>query len=505
MTAWETPLKRYRPSPGAPEAVTLQWDSINWNAVQASVRRLQRRIAKAFREEHYGKAKALQWTLTHSFYARLLAVKRVTQNRGAKTPGVDQVIWKTPNQKLQAAITLKRRGYKTKPLKRIYIPKKQPGKVRPLSIPTMRCRAMQALYLLALEPIAEMMADKHSYGFRPKRRAADAIGQCFSALSRRTSARYILEADIKSCFDKISHPWLMDNIPMDKQILEKWLAAGYIDKDEIHPTEMGTPQGGIISPCLLVMTLSGLEATMRSVIANQKRDKVHLSIYADDFIITGVTQEVLAEKVKPAVEEFLAKRGLTLSQDKTKITHIDEGFDFLGMNLRRYNGGKLIIKPAKSSVKAFLADIRKVIKCNRAAKTEDLIYLLNTKIRGWTNYFRHVCSKRTFAYIDNALFKMLWRWAKQRHPNKGALWIKKKYFRTKDNHDWVFFTRVPCADGGSIMLDLVEPARVKIRRHIMIRPEATPYDPQFKDYFIRRSWCKTRAPKGAISQELNVG
>lgn len=317
-------------SPGA-LATEFTWNSIQWNQVESSVRRLQRRIAKAFREKRYSKVKALQWLLTHSIYAKLLAVKRVTQNRGAKTPGVDQIIWNTPSQKLKAVFTLKRRGYKTKPLKRIYIPKKQPGKVRPLSIPAMQCRAMQALYLLALEPVAEMMADIHSYGFRPRRSTADAIGQCFNALSRKTSARYILEADIKSCFDEISHSWLLENVPMDKHILAKWLAAGYIDKNGTHTTHVGTPQGGLISPCLLVITLSGLEKTVRQVISNQKRDKVHLSIYADDFIITGATQEVLEEKVKPAVEAFLNVRGLRLSEEKTKITHINEGFEFLGM------------------------------------------------------------------------------------------------------------------------------------------------------------------------------
>ena len=231
-------------SPGA-LAAEFTWNSIQWNQVESSVRRLQRRIAKAFREKRYSKVKALQWLLTHSIYAKLLAVKRVTQNRGAKTPGVDQIIWTTPSQKLKAAFALTRRGYKTKPLKRIYIPKKQPGKVSPVSIPAMHCRAMQALYLLALEPVAEMMADIHSYGFRPRRSTADAIGQCFNALSRKTSARYILEADIKSCFDEISHSWLLENVPMDKHILAKWLAAGYIDKSGTHATHVGTPQGGL--------------------------------------------------------------------------------------------------------------------------------------------------------------------------------------------------------------------------------------------------------------------
>jgi RNA-directed DNA polymerase len=220
------------------------WDSINWDTTKAEVRRLQMRIAKAISEGRHGKVKSLQWILTHSFHAKLLAVKRVVQNHGGKTPGVDKIIWKTPQQKMEAALSLTRKGYQTQPLRRIYIPKKD-GRQRPLSIPTMKCRAMQALYLLALDPIAEFRADKSSYGFRPKRSAADALEACHLALARKGSAQWIFEADIKSCFDKISHDWLRDNIPMDKEILSKWLSAGYIDKGVFHQTEFGTPQGGL--------------------------------------------------------------------------------------------------------------------------------------------------------------------------------------------------------------------------------------------------------------------
>ena len=482
-------------SPGASSTQTLCWNTIEWKTVQANVRRLQRRIAKAFREKKYSKAKALQWLLTHSFHAKLLAVKRATQNKGAKTPGVDQVTWKTPKQKLQAALTLKRRGYQTSPLKRVYIPKKQSGKTRPLSIPTMRCRAMQALYLFALEPIAEMMADKHAYGFRPRRSSADAIGRCFQALCRRTAARYILDADIHACFDTISHSWLINHVPMDKQMLSKWLQAGYIDDQIIHATEAGIPQGSPISPCLLVIALSGLEQAVQSVISYQKRDKIHCSIYADDFIITGASEYTLMTKVKPVVEHFLRERDLRLSIKKTKIIDITKGFDFLGMHIRRYNNGKLIIKPAKANVKAFLAKIKKTVQRYQAAKTEELIHELNAQIRGWTNYYRHVCAKDTFQYISKRLFKHLWQWAKKRHPNKSARWRRRKYFRRKGYRNWVFFSYIK-TERGSTILDLIEPATVRIKRHLIIRADATPYDPRFKDYFIKRSWCRLLPAKG---------
>ncbi|GAG86081.1 unnamed protein product, partial [marine sediment metagenome] len=341
------------------------------------------------------------------------------KNRGSKTPGIDGVIWRTPKQKMNAALSLKRRGYKTKPLRRIYIPKKQKGKMRPLSIPAMACRGQQALYKLALEPAAEMIADKNAYGFRPLRSTADAIGQCFNALSRRGSPEYILEADIKSCFDEISHSWLLNNIPMDKMMLKQWLQAGYIEKDqEIQPTLAGTPQGGLISTTLLVVTLSGLESAVKAAITNQKKDKVHVSVYADDFIITGTSRELLENKIQPAVENFLRERGLSLSKEKTKITHINQGFNFLAVNIRNYSNGKLIMKPTKENVSAFLTSIKQVIKSNPTAKTENLIHLLNPKIRGWANYYRHICAKRTFGYVDHHIFWALWRWARRRHTNK---------------------------------------------------------------------------------------
>lgn len=474
---------------GAPSTPPLTWDTIEWQKVVADVRQLQMRIAKAYRERKYGKAKSLQWLLTHSFSAKLLAIKRVTQNQGGKTPGIDNVVWKTPNQKMKAALSLRRRGYQTKPLKRIYIPKKQPGKLRPLSIPVMACRAQQALHLLALEPIAETIADKNAYGFRPLRSAADAIGQCFNSLARKTSAKYILEADIKACFDNISKEWILGNTPMDQRMLEKWLTAGYIENGKQHATERGTPQGGVISPTLLTVTLSGLEKVIKTV--TRTNDKVHFISYADDFVITGATQDVLENKVKPAVEAFLNERGLSLSQDKTKISHIDEGFDFLGMNLRKYKG-KLLIKPAKSSVKRFLTDIRETIKHHKTVKTETLIQLLNPKIQGWTNYYRHICAKSTFYYVDHEIFEAIWRWAIRRHksPKKGKPWIKRKYFRRDNKRDWVFSSTV-----NNNNIDLIEAAKTPIVRHIKIKSEVTPFDPTYHEYFEDRISSRYKVKK----------
>lgn len=457
------------------------WDAIDWRTREKDVRRLQMRIAKATREGRWGKVNALQWLLTHSASAKLLAVRRVVRNTGRHTAGVDGVIWKTAHQKLKAARSLQRRGYRPLPLRRLYIPKRN-GKKRPLGIPAMSDRAMQALHLLALEPVAEMRLDANAYGFRPKRSTADAIGQCFRVLATKHSAPWILEGDIKACFDRISHSWLVGHIPMDKAVLRKWLAAGYLEEGIVFPTEAGTPQGGIASPVLATMALAGLEEIAQRAAPNQK---VNVVAYADDFIITGISKEVLEGIVKPAVVAFLKERGLELSQEKTRLTHIDEGFDFLGFNVRKY-GGKLLIKPSQQGVKRLLDDLRGVIKANAAAKTAELIWQLNRKLRGWSNYYRHVVAKETFGYVDAQIFRSLAAWIKRRHPNKSAGWRQQRYYRSEGRRQWVFFAKIRDGSGQATVLDLFRAASVPITRHIKIKARATPYDPAYTDYFARR-------------------
>jgi len=488
---------------GASSTPELTWTAINWQQISDEVKRLQLRIAKAVREKRYGKVKALQWLLTHSFSAKLLAVRRVTQSSGAKTPGVDGVLWKTPKQKIKAVKSLQRRGYQPQPLRRIYIPKKSGGQ-RPLSIPSILCRGMQALHLLALEPVAEMKADKNAYGFRPKRSTADAIGQCFTVLAKKSSAPWILEGDIRACFDSLSGEWLKENTPMDKTLLTKWLRAGYIEEKTLYSTFNGVPQGSVISPCILVLALSGLEETIKSV--STKKDKVHVISYADDFVITGASREVLEDKVMPAVVTFLKERGLELSPQKTKITHVDIGFDFLGFNVRKYRG-KLLIKPSKKNVKSFLGNTRELIKSNATATTENLIHQLNPKIRGWANYFCHVVAKETFSYVDHSIFKTITRWIKRRHPEKGAIWQRKKYFRSQGLRNWIFSVAVKDEKGQSSFLDLFTAAQTPIRRHVKIRAEATPYDPQYMEYFLKRKVTKRKTtlqgPKDSPSNDNN--
>ena len=492
-------LKKGKQMTAAPKAADApfgkrwKWDSIDWKTVESAVKRLQVRIAKAVKERKFRKARALQWLLTHSYYAKLLAIKRVTSNKGRHTPGVDGVIWSTPRQKLEAVEQLKRRGYNPLPLRRIYIPKKDKTKKRPLSIPTMKARACQALYKLALEPVAETLADPNSYGFRSWRGCADAIAQCFIALAKRVSPIWILEADIRACFDEISHSWMLDNILMDKEVLHRWLKAGYMEDGNIYPTEMGTPQGGIASPTLANMVLDGLESAAKAAVPARidgyKRSMINVIRYADDFVITGKSKELLESKVKPAVEAFLRERGLSLSEAKTRIVRIDEGFDFLGQNVRKYDG-KLIIKPAKKNVKAFLGNIRRTIRKHLGTNAAALIGALNPKIKGWANYHRHVASGRTFSYVDTAIYNSLWQWMKRRHRNKSKTWMKRKYWQN-GSRPWIFSTRIKDKAGNRILYTLTRACSIGIVRHVKIKGQANPFDPAYDTYFKRRRFNRT--------------
>jgi RNA-directed DNA polymerase len=445
---------------------------------------------KATQEGRHNKVKALQWLLTHSFSGKALAVKRATENKGKNTPGVDKVVWKTPEAKTNAIESMKRRGYSPLPLRRVLIPKKQTDKTRSLGIPVMKDRAMQALHLLALEPIAETTADLNSYGFRPERSTADAGEQCFNSLAQKAQAEWVLEADIQGCFDKISHDWMIANVPTDKTILRKWLKAGFVYQNELFPTDTGTPQGGIISPVAANMTLDGLEAMLAEKFPRAKWRglKMNMVRYADDFIITGYSKDWLEQEVKPTVVEFLAERGLVLSPEKTKVTHIGDGFDFLGWNIRKYNG-KLLMKPSKANVKAHLKKIREISKANATAKQADLIRLLNPVLRGWANYHSHVVAKETFARVDTYVWSMLWRWAVRRHPNKGARWVKDKYFKTRGTRKWIFAATEKIEDGTQRDLILLKESDTPIQRHVKIKADANPHDPKWEQYFESR-WGK---------------
>ena len=416
----------------------------------------------------------------------------MTENTGKRTPGVDGETWNTPERKATAIQALRQRGYHPRPSRRVYIPKST-GKKRPLGILTMRDRAMQALYLLALDPIAETTADPNSYGFRIARSTADAMEACFIALCKSDRATWILEGDIRSCFDAISHEWLLAHIPMDKGMLKKWLKAGYLENHHFHVTAEGTPQGGIISPVAANMTLDGLERLLASHFPKTsragRRAKVNLVRYADDLCVTGSSKELLEQEVKPLVEQFMRERGLDLSPEKTVITHIEQGFDFLGQTVRKYQRGKrtkFFITPSKKNVKAFLRKIRKRIQESRDLTAGELIAELNPQIRGWALYHRHVVSQAIFHAVDHAIFKAIWSWALRRHRNKTRRWIKDKYFPTGGANCWVFTGVLKEQDGQSRVVRLFAASQVHIERHTKIRAEANPYDPAWEPYFEQR-------------------
>ena len=476
-------------SVGAVSGAGVNWHAIDWQKVNRNVRRLQVRIVKATKAGRWGKVKALQHLLTHSFSGKALAVRRVTENQGKRTPGVDGVVWDTPEKKAEALGALRQRGYRTRPLRRVYIAKRSGQGRRPLSIPSMADRAMQALYLQALDPVAETTADPNSYGFRLERSPADAIERTHHVLTRMNAAQWILDADIRSCFDKISHPWLEANTPMETSILSKWLRAGFLDKRTLFPTQEGVPQGGVVSPVLMNLTLDGLEPLLRKMFPpNRWRDpqRVNYLRFADDLLVTGRSREQLEDEVKPVVEQFLAERGLELSPEKTRIVHVSEGFDFLGQHVRKYSNGKVLTRPSKKSVRHVLARVRAVLKASGQSTAGEVIVRLNPIVRGWANYHRHAASKQTFGKLDHIIFRLLWRWAKRRHPHKPANWVRAKYFRTRGTRNWVFSGTIEGRDGETQDVWLYEIALTPVTRHVKIRGEANPYDPEWEQYFEHR-------------------
>ncbi len=360
-------------------------------------------------------------------------------------------------------------------------------------------RAIQALHKLGLAPVSETIADKNSYGFREGRSCADAIAASFSNLSKPNSATWVLEGDITGCFDNISHQWLRDNIPMEKRILNQWLQAGYVEMKKVYPTRKGTPQGGIASPTLANITLDGLEEVVKKSVPY--RSRVNFVRYADDFIVTGKSKNLLENNVLPAIEDFLSTRGLNLSPEKTKITYIRNGFTFLGQSIRK-RGRVLRITPSLESIKSVIQKVGIITKTYGSAPMVVLIRKINEVLRGWGNYHRHVVSSKVFNYVDEYVYQQLWRMICRRHPKKPKRWLYKKYWPCIDGK-WNFTTVTKDRVSGKTKIyRVVKLKSIGIKRHLKIRAEANPYMKEYGKYFHDRKHKKEARLMKELSYRL---
>ncbi len=433
----------------------------------------------------------LQRLLVKSRAAKSLAVRQVTQdNQGKKTAGVDGVKALTPKQRLELVGQIEISN-KAKPTRRVWIPKPGRDEKRPLGIPTMYDRATQGLLKIALEPEWEAHMEGNSYGFRPGRGCHDAIQAIFGSIKQKS--KWVLDADIAKCFDKIDHRALLEKLnttsPIPRQI-RAWLKAGVMDKGEWHATEAGTPQGGVISPLLANIALHGLEEAVKKLAMTQ-REKQKLTVvrYADDFVIMHEDREMI-DRAQTVVAEWLKGMGLELKAEKTKIAHtlIEEnpGFDFLGFNVRQHQVGKhrtgkstqgtplgykTLIKPSKKSIGKHKERLSEVVTSHKTIPQEALISRLNPIIRGWSNYYRTVVSKETYNDMDKYLWNILWQWAKRRHPNKSSHWIARKYWSVDQDGKWRFRCKT-----GEGEITLRKHSETEIVRHVKVKGIASPYD-----------------------------
>ena len=464
---------------------TRAWHSLHWAACHRRVRSLQRRSVQAVQAGAWRQVKRLRSLLVHSFAARTLAVTRVTEHAGKKTPGGDNDLWGTPVQKTRAGTRLGQwRGSRPQPLKRLDSPKTK-GTQRPRSSPTMDDRARQAFSLHARQPVADTTADPHSYGFRPKRRCADAIDQCCKVLRQHTSATWIVEGDIAGFFDNMAFAWLEEHIPMNKRVLSQWRRSGFIDRGVLWPTTTGVPQGGMISPVISTRVLDGLEAVVHGSSGHRRVHHINDVRWADDFIVTANARQVLEDTILPRITAFLAERGVRLSATKTVITPLSQGVDFLGQTLckhARRNGtrAKLQITPSKASLHAITTKVKTLCKHAAGATPEHLIDTLNPVLRGWANYHRHVICSETFATLDSFVWRRLYRWAKLRHPDKTGHWLAARYFPRRPGETW----RLSDPTTGKQIIRVQE-AR-KQQRYVKIKGDANLFDPQWEAYFQDR-------------------
>ena len=461
------------------------WPSSHWAACHRRGRSLQRRMVQAGQAGAWRTVKRRSSVLVPSFAARTLAVTRVTEHAGKKTPGVEKALWGTPEKNAAAVQRLGQwRGYRPQPLHRLSLPKKH-GTQRPLSIPTMDDRARHAFYLQALQPIAATTAEPHADGCRPPRRCADAIDQGLKVLRQHTSAAWILAGDSAGFFDQSAFSWRETHLPMHTQGFSTWLRSGVLDRGTLFPTTTGGPQGGIVAPVSSHMVLDGLEAVVHGSRWHRRTHHSNYGRWADDFMVTANARQVLEHTVLPRITALLAERGVRLSTTKTVSTPLAQGVAFLGQTLRKHGRrhgtrAKRQIPPSTASLQTITTQITPRCKPAAGATPEPLIGPLTPVLRGWANSPRHVICSKTFATLDSFVWRRLYRWVKLRHPNKTGRWLAARSFPHRPGAAW------RCTDPttGKQLIRVQEVC--KHQRHLKIQGDATPFETPWEAYFQHR-------------------
>lgn len=484
------------------KAPLKNWYAIDWKLATKRVRNLRGRIYRATQREQWNRVRSLMKLMLRSYSNLLLAVRRVTQiNRGKRTAGIDGLTVTTPKERVELVNKWQEyQPWRVKPVKRVYIPKAN-GKLRPLGIPCISERVAQAIVKNALEPSWEARFEAHSYGFRPGRSCHDAIQQSWIRLQHGRDT-WIFSADIQGAFDNICHNYLLEtigNVP-GRELIKQWLKAGYVEFGVLHQTASGTPQGGIVSPLLANIALDGLEEVL-----NQFKHRQQVEIksgktagqtrwkyppiygyirYADDFIITAKTQEDILNII-PHVETWLSQRGLRLNSEKTQVVSIHDGFDFLGFNIRQFNG-KCLPKPQREKVIAKLREIKAWLVAHPHVSPAAVIHYLNPILRGFANYYKHGIYREMFEYIDYRMFHMLFCWAWKRHPNKPKSWVLRHYFGRVTQDSLVFRTSLIDRNGKPRIAQIYRTRATPATRHIKVQGKASPDDPSLKAYWQYR-------------------